>query len=313
MPADSDYSQFAEDIAEIEVGVTHLLEQLVESIERSKPSHEVEAKAHKLALETMDLAKKMKNANFLDMGEHADTLDDIEQRADELMAQMPDSLIHSEQKKWAEKLEEISTNLYRLREAQSFLSSSFLQGRQQENARSTFLRILNSTKAKFEIAKEGILHKKHVSGHPTYLKLSKIRNAISKVKGHLKDEGKRKSRDAVAPHSQRASEKMKMFFARELEGKVHIDFDVIRMTSKLTGREEEWVHNEINGQAVEMLFSGTEMLGLIAKARKRDATIIASFTCRPDSGGLLAEIDAHERVVSDDGIIARPFRARIYI
>ncbi|MFH0927748.1 MAG: hypothetical protein V1822_04170 [Candidatus Micrarchaeota archaeon] len=32
-----------------------------------------------------------------------------------------------------------------------------------------------------------------------------------------------------------------------------------------------------------------------------------------DAGGLLADFEAHERIITDEGIIARPFRARIFI
>lgn len=315
MPADSqvEYSLYSEDIAEIEVGVAHLLEQLVDSIERSRAPEEIDEEAHEIANLAKELATQMKKANFLDMHEHQKELEEIEGRAHELMGHLPDAIIYSEQQKWAGKLEEITANLHKLREAHSFLSSSYLQGRAQKNAHASFLRMLGATKSKLELAKDGILHKKHAKGHNTYLKLAKIAGAISKVKGHLQDEGRRKSRNAVAPHSRRISDEMKTFFARELEGKMHIDFDGIKMTSALTGREQEWAHNEINGQAIEMLFDGTNMSKLIERARKRKASIIASFACRADSGGLLAEFDAHERIITDDGVIARPYKSKIFI
>jgi len=308
-----EYARYAEDIAEIEVGVAHLLEHLVETIERSKPTREIEKEAHEIADQARDLARLINKANFLDMHEHQKELEHVEAQTEDLMKQMPDAIVCDEQRKWATRLEEITANLHKLREAQSFLSSSQMQGRAQRNAHSTFLRMLKSTKARLDLAKDGILHKKHAKGHSTYLKLSKIKNAIGNVRGHLSDEGRRKSRNATVSHSKRVSEQMRMFFARELEGKLHIDFDVIKMTSKLTGREEEWAHNEINGHAMEMLFADTQMLGLVENARKRKASIIASFACRPDSGGLMAEIDAHERVISDDGIIARPYKTRIFL
>ena len=316
MPASqepSEYSSYSEDIAEIEVGVAHLLEQLVESIERSRHPDEIEGEAHEIALEAKGLAREIRNANFLDMGGHERRLAAVEGKARSLMGELLDALVYSEQKKWAGMLEDITANLHELREAHSFLSSALMHGRQQRAAHTSFLRMLSSTKAKLAQAKDGILHKKHAKGHAAYLKLAKIANAISKVQGHIKDEGMRKSREVLAPRSKIAGEGMKAFFARELEGKVHIDFDVIKMTSGLTGREEEWVHNEINGQAIEMLFEGTDMKGLVENARRRKGTVIANFECRADSGGLLAEFDAHERVITDEGIIARPYRARIFL
>jgi hypothetical protein len=310
---ENEYSQYFEQIAQMEIKLAQLLDHLVESIENSDTLENVEQQSHALAIQASNLAKHIRKANYLDIQEYMQELSGIEKKSQQLMECIPNSLMHAQQKKWAQKLEEITSSLHRLREAHSFLSSSVLQSRQKREAHATFLRLLNSTKTKIDIATDGIIHKKHAMSNQTYLKLSRIKEAVVGVKAHIRAESAKKSKDLLAPHSKLAKDKMRSFLSNELEGKVHIDFDVIKLTSKLSEKEEQWAHNEVNGHAIEMLFEGTEMTKIIANARKRNSTIIASFVCKPDQNGILAEFDAHERIITEDGVIAKPYQTRILI
>ncbi|MFH1306667.1 MAG: hypothetical protein ABIH83_03375 [Candidatus Micrarchaeota archaeon] len=309
----TDYSHISQEIREIEIGVIELLDEIVESIERSHHPKDIEEKAKILAMEARRIAKDLKGADEFELNEHTVALENLERQAEELMEKIPDAMIFSEQKKWTNELEKISANLHKLKNGLSLLGMGHLGERQRRGAEMNMERMVNATKMMLMQAKDGVLHKKHAKKHETYLKLGKIRGAIGRVKGHIKATGKENMKERVRGHSEEAAYEMRKFISNSLEGRMHIDWYGIKMKSEVTGMEKEWAHNEINSQALEMVFAGTAVEKLVEKAKNREECIVANFACRQDAGGLLAEVEAIERKIVGDTIMGRPFKVKVMV
>ncbi|MFA5108086.1 MAG: hypothetical protein WC492_00965 [Candidatus Micrarchaeia archaeon] len=305
-----DYSILAHEISNIEIGVAKLLDELVESVERSAPQKKIEEKSKIIAMEARRIASELRNEGIMGINEKAIELENLQRQTDELLMQMPDTIIFSEQKRWACELEAITANVHKLKDGMNLLGLAHLEGRQRANAEGNMRRMLSSTKERLDFAANGILHKKHAKKHFSYLRIEKIGNAIKNVREQVSAAEKEAKRNAITPASTLAARRMKEFISRELEGKIHVDWDAIRMSSHLTGRVEEWANNDINRHAVKMLFESEEMKNLVQKAAGGKSAIVANFVCKQEAGALMVEFDAMERTIVADTIMGKRFRGK---
>lgn len=308
-----DYSQLASEVGTIELGVAQLLEELVNSIEKSKEPKEIEEKSKVLALEARRIALELKGADDMELNEHLVELENLEEKAQELLEHMPNSLMHAQQKKWANELETITSSTHKLKEGLNLLGMAHITGRQRKVAEMNMQRVLNSAKTKLASAQDAILYKRHAKAHPDFKKIERIQQAIKNAKEHVQAISKANAKKKFAGPAAKSATQIKRFISKELEGKVHIDWDTIRITSELTGSQAQWAHNEINAQALEMVFEGAGVQEFLANAKNKKSAIVGKFSCRPDAGGLMAEFDAIERKIDNGGISGRQFRARILV
>ena len=255
----ADYSHISGQILHIEASVAHLLDEMVETMERGESSKDIDAKVREISAEAKALAAHLKAAGNVDVDRYLERLDALEAHADELMQKIPDAVVFAEHQRWTGEIESISSSVHVMKKGLSALSFPHLTPMQRKSTEIGVMRTLAGAKAKLSQAQDAIVHKKHAKKSGTYQKLGNVKTAIVKVREYVRRTAKKQARKKVERRSRALSANLKEFFSRELEGKLFIDWDTIKMKSFLSGKEIEWPHSEMNAQALEMVFENTSV------------------------------------------------------
>ncbi|PIT84702.1 hypothetical protein COU37_02140 [Candidatus Micrarchaeota archaeon CG10_big_fil_rev_8_21_14_0_10_45_29] len=309
----ADYSHISGQILHIEASVAHLLDEMVETMERGESSGEIDAQVMGIAAEAKALAAHLKSADNIDVDSHLERLDALEAHAQELMQKIPDAVVFAEHQRWAGEIESISTSVHIMKKGLSALSFPHLTPMQRKSTEIGVMRTLAGAKAKLSQAQDAIVHKKHAKKNPVCQKLGNVKTALGKVREHVKRTAKKQARKKVEGRSRALSSSLKEFFSRELEGKLFVDWDTIKMKSFLSGKEIEWPHSEMNAQALEMVFENTSVKSLIRRAKAKKCSLAANFACKPGDAGLFIEFNVAERRIGEDSISCRPFKTKVLL
>lgn len=309
----ADYSTYSKEANRLENDVEGLLDELVNTLQRSAPSGAIEERAQLLAGEASRLAEQMQDCGPMEMNERLVALESLSGQAETLLAHLPDTVLASEHEKWSMHLEEVVNHLHQMRKSLNVLALAHVTGAVRQKHEKELKSHLSSARAKVKKAHAAIRLRQHVSAHPMHQKLTRIQAAMSSVKAHLSDVGEKHQQMLMSRAGRDAAEEMRHFFSCELNGRLYVDGHSIQLRSDLTGTTAQWPHDDVHARALEEVLSGAGMETMLENTRAHKCSMAGRFECKSDANGLMVEIEAGERTILGGNVMFRPMSGRIYV
>ena len=305
-----------------------LLEELIDSMNRAKPESTLTLDAHEIAHAAARLAEELETADASEMGGKTKMIEELGERTDRLLRQLPDAVLAGEHPKWSAEMEDIQAHIHAIRGSVEQLTLPHLHPQMRKKHEESVHARLFGAKRKLMAVKAAVREKRHVAAHPLHVQLTRVKSAIgaaqahvnTRMKMHLREQKEmeaRKKAEEAAEMAEReqaareqsissAVEEMRQTFARQMSGRFYVDWSTVQMRSEVTGQVKEWPMDEVMAAALGRLMANWEAIKTIEHVKGQAATWAARFEVVSGEDGIRLMLDGGERTISTEAVVYSP-------
>ncbi|MEM3362033.1 MAG: hypothetical protein QXV83_01745 [Candidatus Anstonellaceae archaeon] len=310
-------AQINREVVEIEKKTSFLMDELINRTKKSKEidSREIFRETYNLAKYTTKIISEFKQKKDLrDFDKYATELKKVEKRANFLLSKLGDSLIIKNEKKLNGEFEAVINNLHKIKRGMDVITLPHIEEKNKKILQEQLKHWLYSTKQRVKIIEDVLKNDQELKKSPLYhnlLQIANKSNEIIQLKEQIEEEIKQRK---IYDYARAYITEFKKFFVKELEGKIYIDHNIIKLTSLLSGRVEEYPVDSRVEKALELLFQSNPQLIKILKNMAQDnSAIVGEFKLTHEPNGLKVDLELKHRKISFDVVIANPLRIKILI
>jgi chromosome segregation ATPase len=187
---------------------------------------------------------------------------------------------------------------------------------------------LANAKHRLSRVKRAVLEKAQAREHPLHVQLTRVKGAIQQAQSHLntkmkmhlraqkETEAKMKAEEEAARLTQEqkqleqdissASEEMRRSFAKQMAGRLYVDWHTIQMRSQVTGQVSEWPMDDARASALGRLMGNWDAIRTLERVRGRQSSLAARFEVVSGEDGIRLVLDGGERTISAEAVVFSP-------
>lgn len=285
-----------------------LLEKLIGTLDRTPKKSSLDGKISQIAQKAVEISKSQAKGE-LEINEKTVMLEQLEEELALAAGAVGDTVVAEAHEKMSERIEQqaaLLNSVKMLLEEYKFEDNA-VRGRRMLNSASKKLSSLEEALAGLEEE----IERPKMPDHPLKKKFDLASRAVISTKKLFEKKMQERVQERLSSQAGVIREEMKQFLQRQLEGRVFADSNRIQIRSEITGQSREWKMDDISEFALEEMFEGSSLSGIVGKLRSGRSHLAAKFECRSAANGLLVELDAGERTIAGDAIVFKPHRARI--
>ncbi len=323
-----DYAEISAQTNDVERELHGLLEELIETMGRAQSEDALTNNAQEIARMAANLAAELEIADMEEMGEKTRAIDELSEKTERLLAQLPDAVVAREHPKWSAEMEEVQARIHSIRRIVEQLSMPHLSGEQRAAHEETVRSHLASAKARLLRVKHAVREHAQAQNHPLHVQLTRVKGAVqqaqyhmnTKMKLHLRAqkemEQQRKAEEEAARRAQEhqqlehdisyATDEMRQSFAKQMAGRLYIDWHTIQMRSLRTGQVREWPMDDSRAAALGRIMNNWDAIKTLERVRERQSSLAARFEVVSGEDGIHLVIDGGERTISAEAVVLTP-------
>ncbi len=245
-----------------------------------------------------------------------------------MLAQLPDAVLAREHPKWSAEMEEVQARIHSIRKLVEQLSMPQMSGEQRAAHEEKVRSHLASAKARLLRVKRAVHGREQTQDHPLHVQLTRVKSAIqqahyhmnTKMKMHLRvqkeidDTRKAEEKAAMLAREQQqreydissATEEMRQSFAKQMSGRLYVDWHTVQMRSQLTGQVREWPMDDARAAALCRLMNNWDAIRTLERVREHQSSLAAHFEVVSGDDGIRLVIDGGERTISAEAVVLTP-------
>ncbi len=323
-----DYAEISAQTNDVERELHGLLEELIDALNRAQPESTLTGHAREIAQTAGMLAAELEIADMEEMGEKTRSIDELSQKTELLLAQLPDAVLAREHPRWSGEMEEIQTRIHSIRKLVEQLSMPHLNGQQRAAHEEKVRSHLASAKQRLLRVKRAVRGHEQTQDHPLHVQLTRVKGAIQQAQSHMNTkmkmhlraqkemEAKRKAEEGAARLAQEqqqfeqdissAAEEMRQSFAKQMSGRLYVDWHTIQMRSQMTGQVREWPMDDARGAALGRLMGNWDAIRMLERVRDRQSSLASRFEVVSGEDGIRLVLDGGERTISAEAVVFSP-------
>ncbi|MCX8163240.1 MAG: hypothetical protein N3D10_01660 [Candidatus Micrarchaeota archaeon] len=314
-----DISEISKEIVELEKKTSLLLEEYA-SISSKYPKIEIrkiKQETYKIAKNTSKILEEFKEKKSLvEFEKYEKELKKVEGRANALIEQLGDSLIIENESKITGEFEAVINNINRIKRWLDIITLPHVDLKQKKVLWQQLYNSLYVTKQRIKIIEDILKNKSELKKSSLYQSLVLLANKTNEII-QLKDQIENELKERKIYDSARFyTTEIKKFLVKELEGRIYIDKKILKLTSRLTGKIEEYYLDSKVKMALEILFKeNPEFLKMINEITEEseNSAIVGEFKLSHQTNALRVDFELKHRKIHFDSVVAKPVYLKILI
>ena len=323
-----DYAEISAQTNDAEHELHGLLDELIDTLNRAQSEEALTSQAREIAQSAATLAAELEIADMKEMGEKTKDIDELSEKTERLLQALPDAVLAAEHPKWSAEMEDVQTQIRSIRGLVEQLAWPHLSDGQRAAHEEKVRSHLSSTRQRLSRLKRAVRGKEQAREHPLHIQLTRVKGAIeqaqyhlnTKMKMHLRAqkemEARRKAEEETARVAQEqqqfeqdissAAEEMRQSFAKQMSGRLYVDWHTIQMRSQLTGQVREWPMDDARAAALGRLMGNWDVVRTLERVRGRQSSLAAGFEVVYGEDGIRLVLDGGERTISAEAVVLTP-------
>lgn len=323
-----DYAGISAQTNEVERELGGLLEELIDTLNRAQSEETLTAHAREIAQAASTLAEELEIAGMEEMGEKTRSIDELTEKTERLLQALPDAVLAAEHPKWSAEMEEVQARIHSIRLLVGQLALPHLTGEQRAAHEEKVRSHLSSAKARLSLVKRAVREKAQARNHPLHVQLTRVKGAIAqaqfhmntRMKMHLRAQKEMEDRRKAAEEAARiaaeqrqfeqdissATEEMRQSFAKQMAGRLYVDWHTVQMRSQLTGQVREWPMDGARAAALGRLIGNWDAMRTLERVRGGQSSLAARFEVVSGGDGIHLVLDGGERTISAEAVVFSP-------
>lgn len=326
--AGPDYAKISAQTNEVERELHGLLEELIDTLNRAQPEEALAGRAQEIAQTAAALAEELEVADMAEMGEKTKAIEELTEKTEQLLQALPDAVLAREHPAWSAEMEKVHTHISSIRGLVEQLSFPHLAAAQRAMHEEKVRAHLANAKHRLSRVKRAVRGKEQAGEHQLHLQLTRVKGAIqqaqyhlnTKMKMHLRVQKEMEEREKAAEEAARlaqeqaafeqnivgASEEMRQSFAKQMSGRLYVDWHTIQMRSQVTGQVREWPMDDARASALGRLMGTWDAIRTLERVRDRQSSLAARFEVVNGEDGIRLVLDGGERTISAEAVVFSP-------
>ena len=323
-----DYAEISAQTNIVERELGGLLEELIDTLNRAQPEELLTAHAQEIARDAADLAAELEIADMPEMGEKTKTIDELTERTQALLQALPDAVLAREHPRWSAEMEEVRTSIHAIHGLVEQLRMPYLSAAQRTAHEEKARMHLSSAKTRLSRVKHAVRGKEQTLAHPLHIQLTRVKGAIAqaqchlntKMKMRLRAQSEMEERSKAAEETARlaqerqqleadivgAGEELRQSFAKQMSGRLYVDWHTIQMRSQLSGQVREWPMDDARAAALGRLIGSWDAMRTLERVRGGQSSLAARFEVVSGEDGIRLVLDGGERTISAEAVVLTP-------